>query len=170
VSEEVRIPLLCYPHPTVNPKVIWDVASELANNPFYPEGWRFKEGEQGNLLGCIDELPILNGTPAAKLRVRWLTPSASANPWKLYVGASVVIPDTDSINPASFAVELNGTDTSGAAARLNQFDISLSTLSGIQGGRALIFRFRRDRQTPDAADTLAADVLIKSVLFVADGA
>ena len=170
MAEEIKIAMRESPHRLTNAKVFWDHLT-LTNNLWMPGGWRFRDGDHGRLLLYLPAIPaeIHATTPNGKIRIRWVTASASGNAIKLYLDASDVEPDVDSYDPAAFDYSNGLTDTSAGAGICNTRTFDLSTIN-LAAGREIIAVLRRDRQTPDASDTLAADILVTSVLFVADKA
>lgn len=144
--------------------MVWDHLV-LTNNLFMPMGWRFRDGEVGDLLLRLPAIPkeIHATTPNAKLRIKWVTASTDvATAIALALKVSDRIPG-ETYDPSTFDFDTTATDTSAGAGLVNEVDIALSTGGGLNlsGGRELIAFLRRN-------SGLAADILITSVLFIAD--
>ena len=166
---EIKIRMDDSPHRVNNANCVWSHLT-LSNNVHMSGGWLMRNAEVADLN--ID-LPVpiptnINATPNGKIRICWLTSSSdTSNAVKFFCGISDVVENSDSVDPSAFdmAISTNVTDTSGGAGILNTVDVTVSgpTLSA---GRHLIGLIRRD--STDAGDTLAADVYVTRVLFVAD--
>jgi len=170
MSLEIESEFKASPHRVTNPRVIWDQMT-LVNNLWMPAGYRFRDGDHGRLLLHLPRVPqgIHLTVPNAIVRLRWVTASASGNACKFYLDLSDILAGTDSYDPAAFDFSAGLTDTSPAAGRCNELDFAI-TGANPQPGRELIAVLRRDRATPDANDSLAADVIVTSICFHADKA
>lgn len=169
MAEEIKIELQVDAHRINNANAVWDHLS-LTNNKFVPSGWRLRDTEHAELLLRLPVIPsdIHTTTPNAKARIKWVTASTDvASAIKLFLRMSDVLPDTDTYDPAAWDMDVNATDTSGAAGRANSLDIAISGPS-LAAGRELIGVLARN--AGDASDVLAADIIITGVLFVADKA
>lgn len=167
MAEEIKIPFRCTPHRVTNPNCVWDHLT-LTNNHFMVSGWRMRDTEIARVNLYLPAIPSgLHGTPNAKLRVRWVTASASGSAWKLFVRLSDVLVGTDTYDPTTFDLETDATDTSPGAGRSNDFDFTI-TGPNLSAGRELIGYL--ERNAGDVADVLAADIVIPEVLFIADAA
>lgn len=168
MSEEVKVEFECSPHRVNNANVVRDHLTQTTNG-FMPIGWRFKDAEEAELLIYIPCIPteIHATTPNGKVRISWCTASSSTNNVKWFVALNDIAANSDSYDPAAWDMDTSGTDANNGAYVCNSVDVAISGPS-LTAGRQLVGTIRRDAD--DAADTLAADVLLTSVLFVADKA
>lgn len=168
MAEEIQIPVVLYPQRTNNANASWDQLTQ-STNAFQAAGWRMKDTEIAEVNGILAR-PIpssINGTPAGKIRLWWITASATGSDVEWHVYLSDVTVDSDTCDPAAWDDSLTVVDTNNGAYELNQCDVSISSAS-LTSGKQVILNIKRDASAGNGDDTLAADVLLVAAVLIAD--
>lgn len=168
MAGEIQIALKLYPQRTTNPNASWDQLTQ-STNAHQAGGWRFKNGEVADLNATLSQ-PIptsINATPAAKVKLHWVTDSATGNDVKWFVYVVDRVYNTDTTDPAAWDDSLTVVDTNLGSYVEHECEVSITTAM-IAAGRNVRLLIRRD--STDGADTLAADVLLTDAILVADEA
>lgn len=168
MAEEIQIPLKIFPQRTNNANCSWDQLTQ-SNNDHQPGGWRMKDAEIAEVNACLSR-PIpssINGTPAGKVRLHWVTDTATGNNVEWHVYLSDVIYNTDTVDPGSWNDSLTVIDANNGQYIANECDVTISTAT-LSSGRGLVVNIKRDASAGNGDDTLAADVLLLDAIFIAD--
>lgn len=166
MAEEIQVPIRLYPQRTNNANACWDQLTQ-STDAHQPAGFRFRNTEIAEVNGDLTR-PIpssVNGTPAGKVRLSWVSASADTDNCKWFVYVKDIAYDTDTTDPASWDDSLTVVDASNGQYVENQCDVSISTAT-LSSGRNVRFLIKRD--STDGSDTLAADVILTGAIFVAD--
>jgi hypothetical protein len=169
VAGEIVIPMILWPHRTVNANATWDQITAV-NNVHQAAGWRMRDGEAAELnfrLACAIPANI-NATPAAAFHIRWLS-SAATGSVHFYIHGLLVTYDTTSTDPASITPSHNVGDPTNGAYIENACSIPLSGIT-VTAGKGLRGYVYRDATSGNTEDTLAADVILTEMFLVADQA
>lgn len=147
---------------------VWDSFAPSAGKTS-EEGWKFPSGGTGEVRVHLPRVPqeVHATTPNPKLRIQWVTDQAAANAVKFFVDLKVVAVDSGSYNYATYDLSTTTTDTNQGAHQDHQVDVDISALSFVNGDRIDGVIKRVDG---DAGDTLSGDVIVPSLIFVADKA
>ncbi len=168
MAGEISIPFVMKANRTNNANASWDTIT-LTNNNIEVSGYRLPDTLQSDLsLFMARPVPTnINGTPAGKVKVYWVTASADANDVKFFIYASDYAVNSGSVDISSYDDSLTVTDTNNGAGVVNEAEVSLSSTTQTSG-KWIEVLLRRN--AADAADTLAADIVVQAVLYVADEA
>lgn len=170
MAEEIQIPLLLWSHRTNNTNCTWDQLTQ-SNNNHQASGWRFRDNEIADLNGKLSR-PIpsnINGTPAGKIRIHWVTSTATASNVEWHVYVIDVQYNTTSVDPSSWDDTLTVIDANNGAYIENECDVSIAT-STLTSGRCVRVLIRRDATAGNTDDTLASDCILTDAIFIADQA
>ena len=77
MAEEIQIPIRLSAHRVNNANAAWDKLT-LTNNLRMESGWRCRDSEIADINGALTR-PIpsnINGTPAGKVWINWVTASS----------------------------------------------------------------------------------------------
>ena len=170
MAEEIQIPLRLWPQRTNNANAAWDQLTQTNNN-HQAAGWRCRDAEIADINAALSR-PIpadIHGTPAGKIRLHWLTDSASGNNCKWFVFCSDIAYNVTSVDPASWDDSISVIDANNGQYIENECDVSIAT-STLTSGRGLRLLIRRNATAGETQDTLAADVLLTEAIFIANKA
>jgi hypothetical protein len=170
MAEEIQIPIMLSAHRVNNANAAWDHLT-LTNNTRMEAGWRCRDDEIADINGRLTR-PIpsnINGTPAGKVRLHWVTASSSTNNCKWFVYLVDGAYNTDTVDPAAWDDSLTVIDANNGAGIPNECDVTISSAT-LTSGRGVWLLFRRDATVGESQDTLAADVLLTDALLIADEA
>jgi hypothetical protein len=167
MAGEIQVPCKLWIHRVVNTRATY---THLANGGAHtPDGILLPNAGAADVNGRTS-VPVpadINATPAGKIKLRWVTASADTSST---VRFSVAVFDVtlNTTSTASAADEtLTVTDASNGQYVENECEVSLSATTQSAG---LGIRFVVTRDPANGSDTLAADIIITDVLYVADRA
>jgi hypothetical protein len=165
VAGEIVIPCKLWIHRVTNPLATY---THLANAGAHtPDGILLPNAGAANVNGRLTT-PVpadINATPAGKLKLRWATASADVSGTARF---SIAVFDltVNTTSTASAADEtLVVTDASNGQYVENECEVSLSATTQTAGKD---IRFCIARDPAHGSDTLAADIVLMDVLYVAD--
>ena len=166
MAGEIVIPFHLSPHRTTNANASWDHLTQTTNT-FQPFGIRLPDALASN-VNCWLCRPIptnINGTPGGKIKIHWVTDTATGNDVKFFIYCSDATFNTTSLDPSSWDDSLTVVDTNNGQYVVNECEVSLSSTAQTAGLDLIVLI---SRNAVDAADTLAADVLVTDVQYVAN--
>lgn len=170
MAGEIQIPLHLWPQRQNNANACWDQLTQ-ASMAHMVGGWRLRDGEIADLNAKLSR-PIpadINGTPNGKIRMHWVTSSATTDNVKLQVKAIDIQYNVTSADPSSWDDSTSVIDANNGAYIENECEVSLSTAT-LTSGRGLRLLIRRDATGTETQDTLASDIILTDALFIADQA
>lgn len=167
MAGEIQVPCKLWIHRAINTRATY---AHLVNAGIHtPDGILMPNAGAADVNGRTS-VPVpadINATPAGKIKIRWATTSADTSGTARF---SVAVFDVtlNTTSTASAADEtLTVTDASNGQYVENECEVSLSATAQSAGR---VIRFVITRDPSHGSDTLAADVVITDVLYVADKA
>jgi len=164
MADEIEIRMDEYGHQANNANCVWSQAN-ISPNTHMASGWLMRSSETADLNIALP-VPIpttINGTPAGKLVVQWITSSSDTSTtvtFNCYLSDIQI--NTDVVNPTTFdQANASLADTSNGAAILNEAVLNISGPS-LTAGRGLRGIVRRVGSV--------FDVYVTGVFFRADKA
>lgn len=167
MAAEIQIPCKLWIHRVVNTRATY---AHLANGGAHtPDGILMPNAGAADVNGRTS-VPIpadINATPAGKIKIRWATTSTDTSGTARFSVAVFDVALNTTSTAASADETLTVTDASNGQYIENECEVSLSATTQTSG-RGIRFVITRD--PAHGSDTLAADVVITDVLYVADRA